>query len=749
MNGTPARHRVRSWAGRLVTLSAAVMVFLLVHVQAAAADPASLAPFGQTPPALAWIHLEDSRGISIWDYELSLDRGGVTSPDTFFWSAITDACWGAYRAWCALALWFLNWVMSFDWIHTIAAPLISIGDAMQVVVTQLGVVPTLATIAAIVAVGWMARGRWATGVWELALTLVIAALATGVLAQPVRLLAGDAGLIVKTQQAGLELSAAIDGQSGVSGQTPDQLRRAQTGVLVDTFIRAPTEMINFGSVLDGGRCDTVYTTAVKAGPYGSSADLRNKVGACSPAAKAYADHPTASMAIGSVIFMPAAFIILAMTILLAGSVIAAGCSAMVAALRLIVTLVTGLLPGGARGGLFRAVADTAISLLIIMFTTVFLGVFLLVIQAMFAAGPGQSIPRTFVIVDVILVVGIVIYARQRRQLKAGADRLAQWMAQRPGQGAAASRLPERHAGRLGAAAGGVVRTATSLAQMRATRAVLTSTGAATPRTPRPPSHSAAGAGHTGPRVDVTVDRPRGSAEPPTTGGGSSSPGPRRGLPGRPSGGLRQLGSRKRQVAGTLVRAGTSIALGYATGGASSVVTGTMTTARAGKAAGTVRRVATAARMARAAGATPTSRRPPIPLPATTGTDPTTASTAAARGRGLVIPGTVIASSTRPAPRARRPRDPVIGQPTVGATGRSASTGSSVATPRPVPPRPVRSRPVRRQLPPPPAANRPRPTPAGDAVTATATPPPPPPSTSADTRPDPADHARRATGRDRT
>lgn len=516
--------------------------------------------------------------------------------------------------------------------------------------------------------------------------------------------------------------------------------------LVDTFIRAPTELINFGIVLDGGRCETVYTTAVKGGPYGSSADLRNKVGGCAPAAKAYADQPTASMAIGLVIFMPAAFIILAMTILLAGSVIAAGCYAMVAALRLIVSLVTGLLPGGARGGLFRAVADTVISLLIIMFTTVFLGVFLLVIQAMFAAGSGQSIPRTFAIVDVVLVVGIVIYARQRRQLKAGAERLAQWMAQRPGQGAAATRLPERHASRLSAAAGGVVRTATSLAQMRATRAVLTRTGGATPINPRPQSHNAStGASHGGPRVDVTTGRHRGPAEP-SPGSGSSSTGPRRGLPGR-SGGVRQLGSRKRQVAGTLVRAGTSVALAYATGGASTVVTGTMTTARAGKAAGTVRRVAAAARMARAVGPTRASRRGPIPLPATTRTDPTTASTSAARGRGLVIPGTVIASSTRPAPSARRPRDPSVGQPTVGPTGRSADTGSSPVSPRPVPPRPVRSRPARRQLPPPPDADRSRPTNAGDDVSATA--PPQPPSPSAGARSDASDHVRRATGRDRT
>ncbi len=81
-----------------------VPLLLLAQAQAAAADELIeiTRRLGQTPPALSWIQLEDSRGISIWNYELSLDRGGVTDPAKFFWSAITDTSWGAYRCWCAI-----------------------------------------------------------------------------------------------------------------------------------------------------------------------------------------------------------------------------------------------------------------------------------------------------------------------------------------------------------------------------------------------------------------------------------------------------------------------------------------------------------------------------------------------------------------------------------------------------------------------------------------------------------------------
>ncbi|MGB8384659.1 MAG: integral membrane sensor protein, partial [Dermatophilaceae bacterium] len=421
--------------------------------------------------------MTDSRGIPIWNYELSLDRGGITSPDKFFWSALTDSCWGAYRSWCALALWFLDWVLSFDWLHIVAAPVLTTGDAMQSVVNRIGAAGALLTITAVVAVVWMMRGRWATGIWELSIALVIAALASGVFASPVRMLAGENGVIAQSQQWGLQLSAALADGGGSGGQSADQLRKAQAGRLVDTFIRIPTQMINFGQVLDGGKCESAYTEVVKAGPYGADSTIRDKINRCDPVLGKYAASPSASMALGSLLFMPASVVILLLAIVLSGSVIAAGCSAMYQGLKAIVTLVTGLLPGGGRGSLLLTAAEAVMALVIILFTTVFLGIFLQVIQAVFKSGAGDAVPKTFVIVDVLLLVGVFIYRRQRQRFKEAAARMAEWMAKRPGQGVRPTRLPaQQHGPGLGSTAAGVARSAVSLAQLRAMRARARNTG---------------------------------------------------------------------------------------------------------------------------------------------------------------------------------------------------------------------------------------------------------------------------------
>lgn len=690
MSRHPAVGVTRHWLSRLAAVALTMPLLVLVRVQSAAAASitADAAPIGQTPAALSWIQLQDSRGISLWNYEMSLDRGGVTSPDKFFWSAITDACWGAYRSWCALALWFLDWVLSFDWLHTIASPLLSTGDAMQSVVDRIGAIPVLLTITAVVAVCWMARGRYATGIWELGTALVIAALATGVFAQPVQMVAGDNGLIMKAQRTGLELSGALATNGQSAGQTPEQLRKAQTGQLVDTFIRQPTEMINFGRVIDGGKCEQAYNDVIKKGPYGTESNIRDRVGDCDSSLGDYAAQPTASMALGSLVFMPASFVILLLTIVLAGSVIAAACYAMFQSLKAIVTMVTGLLPGGGRGSLLLTFAEAAISLLIILFTTVFLGVFMLVIQALFKGGSGDSVPKTFVIVDVILIVGIIIYWRQRKRLKESAQRLAEWMAKRPG-GTPATRLPDRNALGLGSAASGAVRTVTSLAQLRATRSAARSANGIYNIDARRQAAifghgSGTGAGGDEDLPFYTATRVPGG---PTPQGGGGDSGPRKPLPG-PAGGLKRLEARKGQIVGGLVRAGTSAALAYATGGASTVVTGSMTAAKAGKAVNTARRAAVVSRLALPAGVG-SSARPAPQGPAPQGpmphrTKPTRPAGRPDRGARQGDPGNVTAprepgktggKTTTGAPRASRaPRaDPARGPDPSGRPRRPAAT----------------------------------------------------------------------------
>lgn len=609
MSGAAAR-----WACRLSAGVTMAGLSILGGASAAlAADPDGQKSLGQTPPALAWITLNDSRGISMWNYELSLDRGGVMSPDKFFWASVTDYCWGIYRSVVALALWFLDWVLSFSWLQTVASPLLSLGDAMAQVVARLGLPVVFLTINALMAGLWMLRGRRATALWEVGIASVIAALAAGVFAHPVQLLAGPDGLIAGAAETGQQLAAEL-ATGDAAGRTPEQLRQAQTGRLVDTFIRQPTELINFGRILDGTACEGAYNEVVADGPYGTDSQIRDAVGECDSQLGETAAAPSASMAIGSLVFMPAAFVILALGLVLAGSVIAAAVWAMFQALKAVVTLVTGLLPGGGRGSLMLTVAETLVALLVIVFASVFLSAFLLVVQAMFAGSGGDSTPKTFVIVDVLIVAAIVVYLRQHRQLKASSQRLARWLSQRPGAGA--GRMPDRPLGAGGmASAGSAMRTAIGIGQMRAARALA--------RNQPTPALAPAG-GPAAPTSAGTVpgDRARPGQQRPT-GGGSSSTGAPRVVPGevirepgpgdpgaagsRPagpsgprqpgSGGARRLPGPARRVAGTLARAGTSAALAYATGGSSTAV---QAAAKSARAVQTTRRVALTTRLAAAA-----------------------------------------------------------------------------------------------------------------------------------------------------
>lgn len=707
--------RVPGWVSRLVGVLTGWALLMFIRAQPAAAATITAADkIGQTPPALAWIQLKDSHGVSIWHYELSLDRGGVTSPGKFFWSTITDGCWGAYRSWCALALWFLDWVLSFSWVSTVAAPLISVGAAMQDVVNRLGVVPTFLTLTALLAGLWMVKGKSSTAVWEVGMACLIAALASGIFSHPVEMVAGQNGYVVKANQVGQELAAELSTGSA-HGKTPEQLRQAQVGQLVDTFIRQPTQMINFGRVIDGTKCESAYNEVIAKGPYGMEDTIRDKMSACDDSLGEYASNPSASMAIGSVVFVPASFVILLLALVLAGSVMAAAIWAMFLSVKAIVTLVTGLLPGGGRGSLMLTVAETFVALLIIIFTSVFLSVFLLVIQAMFAGASGDAVPKTFVIVDVVIIVGILVYWRQRQQIKAASQRMAQWMSQRPG-GAAATRMPDRSRLSLAPAAT-AVRTVASVAQLRAQRANRGQvSGPMFIDNRRQAAMFFGGLPDTGGTVvqgEVVPDSGPGPGRPQLPGGPD-----RPQLPGGPTspqlppgGGTGGTGGRGRVLArkgitGTLVRAGTSAALSYATGGASTVVTGA---AKASRTAQTARRVAVTTRLAAAgANSTPSARLSATgPGQRTQPTAPDRSTTAAA----MVVRPKSAASSSRPARSgAERQGAPVVAGEVVrprlapvrpaapAAPASSTSSSTSAKRQQPGPSRPGPEAPPRQSAP---------------------------------------------------
>ncbi|WP_139306965.1 hypothetical protein [Modestobacter sp. DSM 44400] len=662
---------------------------------AQAADGSS----GQVPGALSWIDLQDSRGISVWNYEMSLDRGGITSPNKIIWSFVIDLVWGLYRSCVVIAIWFLDWAISFSWLATISTPVLALGDSLQVVVDRFGITPLLATAAALIAFTWMARGRWALGIFELFASLVIAALAVGAFANPVEKVAGDDGLIVQTRDVGLELASGMANNGNVEGDA-DAMRQVVTGALVDTFIRTPTQMINFGEVLDGGPCEGAYDDVIRGGPYGSEDTIRDAIAGCDENLGEAAANPGLGQATSAVILSPAALFVMVFAIVLAGAVMLAAAYALYQALRLIVTVILAILPGSARGALFQTVADLAMALVTLVFAVVFLSSYLIFIQGLFASSSDGSAGTmaTFFLVDVMLVIGIVLFWKGRKKLRRAADRLTAALSTRPGAGPSA--LPARkqfssselyYEGRMAADAGRIAGRGAgalgrgSLAAGRGINGAAEVLGGWIGRGMGSPVAAGAAAGAAGANRGI----------PQLLAGSGRSPGAAGALPGggSPSGGMggggaagavrQRVASTRagRKTGGKLLALGGQVAALYLTGGASAALQAgghAATAAAAIQTAQTARRVAVAGRLVVKALPAAASATSPsgAPLALTAGRSPDGESPG---GAPAVAGGSTAASSSRPVDSRRARATSTAAPPAPNSRARGGSTAAGSAT----------------------------------------------------------------------
>jgi len=678
------RRRLPRW----LSVAIATLTFWLWQlVPAQAADGSS----AQVPGALSWIQLQDSRGISVWNYELSLDRGGVTSPGKIIWSFVIDLLWGIYRSCVVLAIWFLDWALSFEWLTVIATPVLAIGASLQLIVDRFGVAPVFATAAALIAATWMAKGKWALGIFELFASLVIAALAVGAFSDPVEKVAGDSGLIMDTRDVGLELAAGLANNGNVEGGT-EAMRQTVTATMVDTFIRIPTQMINFGAVLDGGGCEGAYDDVIRGGPYGSDDDIRKAIEGCDENLGEAAANPGMGQAVSALILSPAASFVMIFALVLAGAVMLAAAYALFQALRLIITVILAILPGSARGALFQTVADLTMALVTLVFAVVFCSSYLIFIQGVFdtSSSGSQGVMATFFLVDVMLVIGIVLFWKGRAKLRRAADRLAAALATRPGAGPTA--LPSkqkmsptdlyykgRMAAQLGGAAGRGVG-ALGRGAMAAGRGLNNGAGALggwLGRNMGGPAAAGAAAGGVGGALQLLAGS--GGAGPGRGGGGPGGTGG--GAGGGAAGAVRQRvastrGARK--VGGKLLAIGGQAAAAYLTGGASAALQAGGQAATAAAAIQTVksaRRVALAGNLATKALPAGLSSSGKTPLAPTAGRS---------TGDGSGTPAAAAVGSTSSGQRAL-PAAAAAKAATAspGSTSTARSTGSTSMGSKPV------------------------------------------------------------------
>ncbi|PZF82776.1 hypothetical protein [Jiangella anatolica] len=262
--------------------------------------------------------------------------------------------------------------------------------------------------------------------------------------------------------------------------------------ILNTFLYHPAMLVNFGYILDGD-CEEAYVVALShAGNNTSKDDLKDDLNDRDLAGEGSAAEgvdtgseltdpgtwwggtgdepvdydPEVWKVVGSCLndevdtfakmarpdswmaqfaIQPAVTILAVLILIIAGVVFIAGLSALLQCIKLLVTLLLAILPGGARTTLWRNIGQLFATVLMLMFCIVFLGVFLHVITDVMAAGrapTGNPDDRSirwaeigkFLLIDLLLIAGIVLFWRGRGAVHQTKDRVAAAMASKFGAG---------------------------------------------------------------------------------------------------------------------------------------------------------------------------------------------------------------------------------------------------------------------------------------------------------------------------
>lgn len=449
------------WVRRAIKVTVlGAFLFLAVQVVYAAGDDQKLA-LGQTPSTLAWIKLIDGEGLNAWQYELAIKTDHGVDVGKGIPALLVTIAWQLYVQIVMPALWFLHWVLSFEWLTLITAPLMDVGNALRAVFNKLGLASIFLAVAGLVTGVHLLRGRYSKAVYEVVAGGVVLGLAATVFANPVAAVMGLNGISDQVHERTMEFATALENEIEVRapGTTSSGGGDPVTTAMISTFIRKPVQIVSFGEILDGGSCEGAWKEKVSQGPWGYTAHIRDAVRSCNEALGTYADTPTMGMVGAAIILIPAAVIILILGVILGGVVMLAMVNVAIASVRLVIDLVFALLPGGSRDTLAQRLADIAINLVVFIFSVLFLELFLLVVRRVF--GTGTDPMQSFMIANVLLVVGLVAYLRYRKKLATSAGRLSSLLSKRPsggggGKPAGVGLAGAGASGGAGAGQGGVV-----------------------------------------------------------------------------------------------------------------------------------------------------------------------------------------------------------------------------------------------------------------------------------------------------
>lgn len=378
-----------------------------------------------------------SAGLRMSQYQLSLDP--QTNALGFSFNAVlvgvAQIIFWVYKFVCAFIIWIVNLAASFGWLSYVRDGLNTIAIPLQRLIEDSNLIKFLVAIAAAVAAVALMRGRTASGLTEMATSALILALIGGLLSNPVKLITGPDGIVMKAHDAGVEIATSVSG--GKSDNAGAKL--------ADMFVELPTQLINFGQALPAS-CTQQWHAALAGGPRpGDAPEVRQAVEAC-------ATSLDGTSALGTAIVLsPSVLALMLFALVLAVGLLVCGLIACKDTLKLLWAAPRAIAPGDGRTEFFRTAASAVFAAVGVLVLLVMLTIQMELLQLVFLqatkpsadGGGGLNPIVAFFLIDLLVAIGgvmlLMYLLNNRKKAKAAAERLKRGLS--PGGGGAQARGP--------------------------------------------------------------------------------------------------------------------------------------------------------------------------------------------------------------------------------------------------------------------------------------------------------------------
>lgn len=371
------------------------------------------------------LNLEDTQGVDYNRFTLQWDTGSPWNPlnvDSEIFSTLAGMFWVWYRDMVAVQIWVLDWVLGMDWLGYILAPLAGLSIIVQGMIAQIGLLNLMLIILAFVVGFWLLKGRYAGGFMELLIGCLIAALATTFLANPMATIGGEQGVIMQSRNAGMDIATGFATEGASFERDSTVIREGLKGQLVDTLLRAPHQIINYGSVIDGTGCEDTYTENV------GREDAVDAIGGCDEAYKEAASTVDAGTVVSTLSLLTTGFVFLLLSVVIVGGTIFAVLLLGWSAIKLLWQLPVGVVSSGTRAQLFRTFASVGFGCILVAMATMFLVAWMKMLLGFYDATSGLPFLVRLYLFNTLVIAGAVFYvlmgASVRQGLRALADKLA-------------------------------------------------------------------------------------------------------------------------------------------------------------------------------------------------------------------------------------------------------------------------------------------------------------------------------------